>query len=168
MNTTSAPPAHLLLAEAVSSVLVGVSPQLQLTDDQRAQAYGVLTERMSLALQNYIAAAKAAQGTDFAALVNATMEQIDAGDTEKAKRFLATLVNVVDFAPVVDIPIFEPPKFEPTHRHADGGEYQLLEPMPGRPFQGGGWDHPLDGCAPLGRPLHADRGEARCGLIQTS
>jgi hypothetical protein len=115
--------AHAQLADAVDRVINGTIPE----------AMADYVAHMELCLRNYRLAEVTAKNVPFAALVNGAIAQLDAGDTVAARKFLLTMLGVVDFAPVVDVPIVAiatarmEDAFKASHTHADGGVYQYVD-----------------------------------------
>jgi hypothetical protein len=111
--------AHARLADAVDRVINGTIPE----------AMADYVAHMELALRNYRLAEVTAKNVPFAAMVNGAIAQLDAGRTEAARTFLRTMLGVVDYAPVVDVPIIETraQEFKASHTHADGGVYEYVD-----------------------------------------
>lgn len=113
--------AHAILADAVDLMLNSEIPEAMASNVAHAE----------LALMNYRLAEKTAMDAPFAKIVNGALVQLDKGDTEAARKFLYTLLGVVDFAPLVTLPVPAAPAAQPpfraSHRHADGGIYQYVE-----------------------------------------
>lgn len=115
--------AHELLAEAVRTLLDNIDPS-------KTAAY---VEHLEMSLRNYDIALGAAKAAPFQGIVNGALAQLEAGETEAAKKFLQTLLGVIDFTPnialaeVVKAPAKD--EFKPTHRHVNGGPfgYEFLD-----------------------------------------
>lgn len=151
MNTERPKLAHELLADAVQWML-DAPGQIQLGPDNMEQAAAELdrvAEHLRLSLQNYRIAQKAFEGASFQGIVKGAIVKLDEGDTEAARKFLLTLVNVIAWSPELPLDQVAAPKAEPevtggswrpTHRHAEGGEYRYLGSGAGKGNEGEQWE----------------------------
>lgn len=131
MTTQKPKLAHELLADAVQMML-DAPGQIQLGPENMEQAAAQLdkvAEHLRLSLLNYRAAQKAFEGASFQGIVNGAILKLDEGDTEAAKKFLATLINVISWSPELPLSVIAPvaPTPEPEVALADDRVVKEME-----------------------------------------
>jgi hypothetical protein len=123
--------AHAILADAVAKVLD--PPLIDQTPTYVAE--------LEMALHNYRLANNTALETPFGRIIRGAILAIENGAPQDAVKYLNTLLLAGDFTPLVDLDqVTARPsgaaermaKFEPSHVHADGGRYQLIDHAPGK------------------------------------